>query len=215
MKQKVFSLRRITSLTALLAFIALVLSGVFAYLAPRGPGSSSWSALGLEKHGWFALHTNVGILFLAASVLHTILNIKPIIASLKNRDGKFRLFTLNFNIALLLTAWVVASSLLDWPPFSGVANYKESLGNRGRHHREAVAPEPNPETKAYPEKMPFLFSRRSLEGVCAKYSLDQPQIIKRLEDNGIVAKGEWSIKRIAEENDTEPSIIFEAIRQLK
>jgi hypothetical protein len=213
MKQKLFSLRRATSLTALLAFIALVFSGVFAYLAPRGPGSSSWGALGLGKHGWFALHTNVGILFLVASVLHTVLNIKPLIAYLKNREGKFRLFTPNFNIALLLTAWVVAGSLLDWPPFSDVANYKESLGNRGHHHQEAV--EPEPVTKAYPEKMPFLFSRRSLEGVCEKYNLDQARIIRGLEDNGIVAHGEWSLKRIAEENDTAPSIIFEAIRQLQ
>ena len=205
------SLRKVTSLIALLAFIGLAFSGAMAYLTPRGPGSSHWEMLGLGKHEWYGLHTNLGILFLIAGIVHTILNIKPIIAYLKNRGGKVRVFTLNFNIALLLTAWVILGSILNWPPFSGVATLKESLGNRGRHHEEAVM---EPEAKAYPEKMPLFFSRRSLAGICEDYSLDQADIIQELENNGITAEGKWSVKKIAEENDTEPSVIFEAIRQL-
>ncbi len=108
---------------------------------------------------------------------------------------------------------MVAGSLFDWPPFSAVANYKEGRGNRERHHEVAV--EPEPETKAYPEKMPFLFSRRALSGVCDEYGFDTESIIRRLHNVGIHADGKWSIKRIAEENDTESSTIFEAIRQMQ
>ena len=132
------SLRKITSLTALLSFVVLTFTAGFAFLAPRGPGSSRWEALGLGKHDWFSLHTNLGILFLVAGIVHTILNINPIIAYLKNREGKLRVFTLNFNIALLLTGWMVASSLYDWPPISSIRNFKENLGNRSSHHAEIV-----------------------------------------------------------------------------
>lgn len=204
------SLRKITSLTALLSFTALVVSSVFSYLAPRGPGSSQWEAMGLGKHDWFSLHTNLGVLFLVACIVHTILNIKPVIAYLKNKRGKFRLFTLNFNIALLLTAWIVASSLLDWPPVNAIQNYKSTLRNQ-RHHRDAVEEKHNP----LPEKPPFLYSRKSLSRLCHEYQLDESKTLNVLKNIGIDAQASWTIKRIASENNTDPQAVYDVIRQVQ
>jgi hypothetical protein len=202
-------IRRIASLTALLAFIALVFSSVMSYMAPRGPGSSNWEALGLGKHEWFSLHTNLGLLFLVACIVHVAFNWKPIVAYMKNKLGHFRLFTLNFNIALLLTLWVITSSVLDWPPFSGIQSYKESLGNRGRHHATEVVTE----KAALPAKPPFLYSRRSVAGLSEDYSISERRVLDTFKDLGIKAEADWSIKEIAKHNDMASESVYEAILQ--
>ncbi len=205
------SLRKVSSLTALLSFIGLIFSSVFTFLAPRGPGSSQWEALGLGKHEWFSLHTDLGILFLVACIVHLILNINPIIAYMKNKDGKFRVFTLNFNIALILMVWIIASSLKGWPPVNAVQNYKNGLRNEAHHHTETVE-----EKKAsLPEKPPLFYSQRSLHRLCSTYELDEDKILKGLKNIGIDAQADWTLKQIAQENNTEPEAVYDAILQVK
>jgi hypothetical protein len=205
------SLRKIASLTALLSFMALVFTSVFSYLAPRGPGSSNWEAFGLEKHGWFTVHTNLGVLFLVACIVHTVLNIKPVIAYLRNKDGKFRIFTLNFNIALLLTAWIILSSLFDWPPINAIGNHKENRGNRGRHHAEEV----EEQSKPLPAKPPFFYSGRSLDRLSDNYEIDVDEIIQGLENIGIDAQADWSFRQIAAENGMATESVYEAVQQIQ
>jgi hypothetical protein len=204
------SLRKVTSLTVLLSFVALAFTGVFTYLAPRGPGSSQWEALGLGKHEWFALHTNLGLLFLAAGIVHTILNIKPLISYLRNRQKKLRVFTLNFNLALLLTAWVAAGSLLNLTPFNALREFKEGRGSRSRHHPAAVEHPGNP----IPEKPPLFYSGKTLAGLCDKYDVEKAPVVKELTGMGIDARADWSIRQIAETNNMETLTVFEAIRQI-
>lgn len=204
------SLRKIASLTALLSFTALVYTSVFTYLAPRGPGSSQWEALGLGKHEWLALHTDLGILFLVAGIVHTILNIKPLISYLRNKKKKLRVLTLNFNVALLLTVWVVVGSLFNLTPFNAIRSFTEARSTRSRHHSEAVEPAGNP----IPEKPPFLYSGRTLANLCNKYEIEAGPVVQELVSMGINARAEWSIRQIAETNDMEPLSVFEAIRQV-
>lgn len=206
-----FSLRKVSSLTALLSFIALITSSVFSYLAPRGPGSSQWEALGMGKHEWFSLHTDLGILFLITCIVHLILNIKPVIAYLRNKDGKFRVFTLNFNIALILTAWMVVSSLNGWPPINAVQNYKNSLRNGAHHHEEPV----EEEKVSLPGKPPLFYSQRSLHRLCGTYELDEDKILSGLKNIGIDAQADWTLKKIAEVNNTEPEAVYDAILQVQ
>lgn len=204
------SLRKLASLTALLSFTTLVFTSVFTYLAPRGPGSSRWEALGLEKHEWFALHTNLGILFLITGIVHIILNIKPIFSYLRNKKKKLRVCTLNFNLSLLLTIWVVAGSIFNWAPFSTIQSLKTERHTRSRHQPEAVEQPGNP----IPEKPPIFYSGKTLEGLCGKYDIEAAPLVRGLEDLGIYARAEWSIRQIAESNDMEPLTVFEAIRQV-
>lgn len=204
------SLRKFTSLTALLSFTALVFTSIFTYLAPRGPGSSHWEALGLEKHDWLALHTDLGILFLVAGIVHTLLNIKPILSYLRNRKKKLQVFTLNFNLALLLTVWIIAGSLLNLPPFSAFRDFKEGRDSRSRHHPEAVEQSGN----LIPEKPPLFYSGKTLAGLCDKYDVEAAPVVKELAGMGINARAEWPIKQIAETNNMEPLTVFEAIRQI-
>ena len=205
------SLRKITSLTALLSFAALVISSLCVYLAPRGPGSSRWEALGLDKHEWYALHTNLGILFAVAGIVHIVLNIKPIVCYLRNRDKKLRVLTLNFNLALLLTAWVAAGSIRDWPPFDAIRELKSSMGAPARRHTEAD----EPAVKPMPETPPFFFSRWTLEKLCERYGLPTGPVVQQLQRFGIEAEAAQTIKTVAAANDMHPDSVYEVIRQIQ
>ena len=209
------SLRRIASLTALLSFLALVFTSALSYLAPRGPGSSQWEALGINKHGWFELHTNLGVLFLIACIVHIILNIKPIMVYMKNQTGQFRLFTLNFNVALALTTWIILSSIFSWPPVSAIQRFKENLRNRDQHHqKEIVIKDADNSKKELPPTPPFLYSGRSLKRLSGTYDIDVDKIIIKLENLGIDARADWSFNRIAEENDMKTESVYDTVLQI-
>ena len=75
-------LRKITSLTALLAFILMLLTSIILYIVPQGRIAywSDWRLFGLSKTDWGNLHINLGFLFLIAIGLHVYYNWKPLMA---------------------------------------------------------------------------------------------------------------------------------------
>lgn len=210
--------RRIASLTSLLVFIALVFTSVFTYLAPRGPGSSDWTALGVSKHKWMALHTDLGIIFLIVAIVHILYNIKPIAVYLRDQFGKNKVFNINFNIALIITLWAIISSLFSLPPFNWVQSYKHDRGNRGRHHIEEMAFMETREISTkdrLPSKPPLFYSGRSLKRLSGKYEMDLPTILSGLENVGIEARDDWTFNEIAAHNGTDSAVVYEAVLQVK
>ena len=99
------SLRKITSLTAMLAFGVMLLTSIILYIVPQGRVAywADWHLWGLDKEQWGAIHINTGILFLLALGLHTYYKWKSIMAYLKNRAKAPKILTPNFNAALVVT----------------------------------------------------------------------------------------------------------------
>lgn len=207
--------RRIVSLTALLSFIALFLTSIVSFLAPRGPGSSHWKALNLSKHDWFELHTDIGILFVIACLLHTLFNWKCIVSYMKSKKGKLQVFTLNFNIALIITLWVIISSIANWPPISFIHKDSGRQSSHGRHLQEKMTDKPSKTAKTLPETPPFFYSGKSIKRIATEYELNAERIIENLKNIGIDAKTDWTFKEIANANDTDPASIYEAILQIQ
>jgi hypothetical protein len=214
--------RRIASLTALLTFIALAFTSIFTYLAPRGPGSSDWTALSVSKHKWMALHTDLGIIFVIACVVHILYNLKPIAAYLKDQFGKKKVFNVNFNVSLAITLWVIISSFFSLPPFSTIQNFKHDRGNRDRHHAEEVSMEESAEAvveenvkESLPPKPPLFYSGRSLSRLSGKYEMDINKIIQGLGKVGIDSAPDWTFEEIAEHNDMEVKSVYEAVLQVQ
>ena len=210
--------RRITSLTALLIFIALAFTSIFTYLAPRGPGSSDWTALGIAKHKWLALHTDLGIIFLVACIIHILYNLKPIAAYLKDQFGKSKVFNINFNISLVISLWVIIGSLFSLPPFGTIQNVKQDHGNRDRHHAEegALKDGSTEESKEpLPAKPPLFYSGRSLNRLAGKYEIDIPKIHDGLKAIGIEASPGRTFKEIGEHNDMDTKSVYEAVLQVQ
>lgn len=126
-------LRKITSLTALISFLLLVLTSVILYIVPPGRIAywSDWHLWGLSKTEWGNLHINLGVLFLLAIFLHIYYNWKPILNYLKDKARKVTVFTVDFNAALVITIIVGLGTYFMIPPFSTVLLIGESIKDAG------------------------------------------------------------------------------------
>ena len=94
-------LRKITSLTALLAFVGMVVTSLVLYIGPQGRVAywADWTLLGLDKTQWGDLHINMGLVFLLSILLHIYYNWKAILAYLKDKARHVKVFTPDFNVA--------------------------------------------------------------------------------------------------------------------
>lgn len=111
--------RRVVSLTVLLSFAVLALSGVLLFLSPQGRVAywSRWTMLGLTKDQLSAVHTTFMVLFVVVSVWHIVLNWKPILGYLRNRSRNISLATPEMGVALSLTVFFSVGTLLGFFPF--------------------------------------------------------------------------------------------------
>ena len=104
-------MRKITSLTAALSFLLMVLTSIILYIVPQGRVAywADWRLWGLSKTDWGNIHINLGFLFLISLTLHIYYNWKPITSYLKNKARQMKVFTPDFNVALVVTVGMTAS----------------------------------------------------------------------------------------------------------
>jgi hypothetical protein len=102
-------------------------------------------------------------------------------------------------------AWIAMSFPLRLPPATW---FQKSVNDAPQFTDTA------PVTSSFPDKPPFRFGRRTLARVCEEYGIDAESIDRELAGFAITARSEWSIKRIAEENDMETAALFEVIREV-
>jgi Cu+-exporting ATPase len=121
--------RKIISLTAMVSFTVLVLTGIVLFIQPHGRVAYwvDWRLWGLSKTQWDSTHIHAGILFVLAIVLHLYYNWRSIVSYLKGKADQFRVFSLHFNIALLITSVVVFGTIAGTPPFCWVMDLNESI----------------------------------------------------------------------------------------
>jgi len=120
-------LRKIVSLTALLASLLMMLTGIILYIAPQGRIAywSDWRLWGLDKTDWGNIHINMGFLMLIVISLHIYYNWKPIVSYLKNRAKQIKVFTPDFSVALILTLVCALGTYLLVPPFNWVMEFND------------------------------------------------------------------------------------------
>ena len=66
------NVRKITFLTALLAFTFLFITSIVLYIVPQGRVANwaDWRLLGMSKTEWGNVHVNMGLLFIVSILLH-------------------------------------------------------------------------------------------------------------------------------------------------
>ena len=98
-------MRKITSLTAGVSFLLMVLTSIVLYILPQGRVAywADWRLWGLSKSDWGNIHINMGFLFLAALCLHIYYNWRAITSYLKDKARRMKVFTPDFNVALIVT----------------------------------------------------------------------------------------------------------------
>ncbi len=122
-------IRRIISLTVVLSFIFLGLSGLMLFLSPQGRVAywAGWTLFGLTKDQYSAVHTTVMVLFLTTGIWHIVLNWRPIVGYLKDRSKKIRVFTPESSVALGLSLAFLIGPLVRVPPFEQFLNAGEDI----------------------------------------------------------------------------------------
>ncbi|MCK8603725.1 DUF4405 domain-containing protein [Desulfoferrobacter suflitae] len=195
------SIREITSLTMLISFVLCVLTSVVLYITPHGRIAywTDWRLWGLSKTQWSDLHLNLGILLLLAGLLHVYYNWKPITAYLKNKAKEMRVFTVNFNVALVLTLIVGVGTYYSIPPMSTIVELGESIkASAGIKYGEP------PYGRA---------ELSSLKMFTQKVDLDLPTSIELLRKAGIKFDNETqTLAEIAKKNDLSTKQLYEIIK---
>lgn len=194
-------IRRVTSLTSLLSFTFLVPTIVVLYIVPQGRVAywADWRLWGLTKTEWTNIHINLGLLFVLSIFLHIYYNWKPIVSYLKNKAKQIKVFTANFNIALILTVVFVVGTYFFLPPFSWILNLNESL-------KDTAAVK-------YGEPPYGHAELSSLKTFTSKMKIELSEGVARLKTAGIQFENEkQTLKEIANLNKTSPQQIYLAMK---
>lgn len=196
-------IRKSISLTALLSFILLMLTSIILYIIPAGRVAywADYHLWGLTKTQWGDLHINLGFLFFATILIHTYYNWKAIATYMKNKAKAFRLFTKEFNVALLLTLAFSAGTLYEVPPFSSILQLGEDISSKAN---------------AFYGEPPYGHAElSSLQTFSNKMELELSQSMKRLNDSGLLFENSGqTLKEIADANNISPNDIYITISPL-
>jgi len=239
---------------------------------------ADWRFLGLSKEQWGAIHINTGFLFLMSLSLHIYYNWNPIVAYLKNRKQRIRIFTKEFNAALVILLLFIFGTGFEMPPFSTILavsdavkdraavtygeppyghaelsslkTFTKKMGlddSRGRALLEQagyrvenenqtlkqiartndISPQKVYQTlmpaaqnaspsagkaKQLPESPVPGTGNSTLADLCSQYNLNMKVIVRALSEQNISASEDMTLKKIAEQNNTGSSDIYEAIK---
>jgi hypothetical protein len=194
------SMRKITSLTATLSFIVVVVTSVILYIVPQGRVAywADWRLWGLTKEAWGAVHMNIGLLFLLALLLHLYYNWKPLVTYLKDRSRQMRIFTPAFNIALLICTVTVAGTIFVVPPFSWVLDLNTAFKDSG--------------ARKYGEPPYGHAELSTLDAFSKKMAIEAKAARERLQAAGFqVTDGKQTLKDLALINQTTPKALYDAM----
>ena len=190
-------LRKTTSLTAGLSFIAMVVTSVILYIVPQGRIAywADWRLWGLSKEQWGNIHINTGILFLLALGLHIYYNWIPIMNYLKNKAKNLTIFTKEFNAALALTLVCILGTHFEIPPFSSILAVSESIKDQA--------------AEKYGEPPYGHAELSSLRTFTQKVGLDLNQSMERIKAAGVTVKDEnQTLVDISKTNNIPPQQIY-------
>jgi len=196
-----FSLRKTTSLTALMAFITLTVTGIVLYLVPQGRVAywSEWRLWGATKENWAAFHILLSLLFLIAGLVHIVLNWRPIVFYLKDRGRRLRVVTPDFLVALGLTLAFSIGSLAGWVPFRWVMDMNTQLKDQA--------------SRTLGEPPYGHAEQSSLKVFSERVGLELPKALALLEAKSLqVAGPEDRIQDIAKRNHITPQQVFSVIK---
>lgn len=196
------TIRKVTSLTASLAFVIMLATSIVLYIVPQGRVAywADWRLWGLTKEQWGEIHINVGLLFLLALVLHIYYNWKPLMAYLKDRAKRMKILTPAFNMALLICLVTVTGTLLMLPPFSWVLDWNASIKEAG--------------AQKYGEPPYGHAELASLTAFANKVGIDPALARKRLEQAGFQpVDGNQTLQALARLHHTTPKRLYAVMQE--
>lgn len=195
-------LRKVASLTALLTFVMLTVTGIILYVVPQGRVAywSEWRLWGLTKEDWAAMHILVSLLFLVVGIIHVVLNWGPIVFYLKDRaKQRLRVFTPEFTLSLALTLLFALGAVYKLPPMRWVMDLNTFAKDQG--------------AKAYGEPPYGHAEQSSLKTFAERTNMDLTRALGLLKAAGIRFEGpEQKLQDIAKANGMNPQQVYLAMK---
>lgn len=195
------SMRKITSLTALISFVLLMATSIVLYIVPAGRVAywAGYKLWGLDKVQWGHVHINLGFLLLIAIILHVYYNWSAMISYMKNRSKQVQIFTANFNISLVVTLIVFFGTLAGIPPMSSIINMGDAISEK---------------SNLYYGEPPYGHAELSpLADFVDKVKLDLDESLTKLQAAGIkVDSPAQTMQEIATANGLSPQHVYDAIK---
>jgi len=198
------NMTKITALTGLISFLVLVVNSVVLYVVPHGRVArwANWRFWGLDKDEWVAQHIIIGLLCLLAILLHIYYNWKPITSYLKNRAKQLKIFTKEFNVALIITIICTVGSYVTIPPFNWILDFSGSL-------KEAAAVKYGDPPYGHAELS-------TLKSFIRRTGLNLSGSIERLKKAGIKFENEkQTLLEIAKINKISPQQVYLAMKPVE
>ncbi|MBB5347858.1 hypothetical protein HNQ81_001587 [Desulfoprunum benzoelyticum] len=197
-------MRKITSMTMLVSLVLLILNSIVLYVVPEGRVAywADWRFWGLTKTEWGDQHVTIGFLFVLAGLLHLYYNWAAVISYLKNKVKEIKVFTLPFNVGLIITALVAVMTYFHVPPVGLVLDL-------GAHFKEAGA-------RKYGEPPYGHAELSSLKMFTQKEGIELDTALSLMQQAGLrVSGGEETLLAVAQNNDMTPQQVYQVISPAK
>ena len=200
-KQQIFSWRGWTTFVITISFIVDTISGIILYIAPPGriANWTNWTVWGLNREEWAAIHTIFGYLLLIIAGVHLYYNWKMFMHFIWSKIRKALNLRWELISATLLCLFVFLGTLWDIPPFSTTMNVGETLKDSWAESKVDVP-------IAHAELM-------SLRDFAEKIQVPPDELLNSLNLKGYTVKNtEQTLGEIAEQNNTSPDKLYEAMK---
>jgi hypothetical protein len=179
----------------------MLLTSIILYIVPQGRVAywADWRLWGLTKTDWGNIHINLGLLFLITLFLHIYYNWKPLISYLKNKTKEIKVFTPEFDIALIVIIVFIAGTYFLVPPFSWVMTLNDHFKDSG--------------AEKYGEPPYGHAELSSLKTFTKKMNLDLAKSMELLDKAGYtVENSEINLKTVGRRYNIAPQLIYQTIK---
>ena len=195
------NLKKITSLTMLLAMAVMTYTGIMLFIAPPGriANWANWEIAALTKEQYGEIHSTFMVLFIVATLLHIYYNWKPMTSYMKNRAKEMVVFTKDMIAATLITLLFLGGTLFGITPFSSFLDF--GTGVKESWEKEyGSAPYSHAELS-------------SLKNFCKKLGFDLVKSEEVLKSNNISYQLTQSLSQIGEQNGVSPQFIYNLLKK--
>ena len=195
------SLKKITSLTMLLAMFTMTFTGIILFITPPGRVANwaNWELFGISKELYGQIHSSFMVLFILATILHIYYNWKPLISYMKNEARQFILFTKDMIIASILFLIFLFGTIYQISPFSDFLNFGDDIKSSWE--------------KEYGTSPYSHAELSSLKSFTKKLNYDLERSKNILTSNNIAFEDEQSLSQIAKTNSISPKFIYDILRK--
>jgi hypothetical protein len=200
-KQQMFSWRGWTTFVITISFIVDTISGIILYIAPPGriANWTNWTIWGLDKDEWAAIHTIFGYLLLIIAGVHLYYNWKMFMNFIWNKIRKALNRRWELITATLLCLFVFLGTLWNIPPFSNTMSIGQTLKDSWAESKVEV---------------PIVHAElMSLSDFAEKIQVPPDELLSSLNSKGYTVQNtEQTLGEIAEQNNTSPDKLYEAMK---